>query len=720
MVGWAVVAAVLAAEPPTPAAIQQPGQGEAAVVRVTVLSDSTPLPAARVSAAGRSARTDGRGLAVLALPGGPHRLVVARLGFLPDTLDLLLRSGQDTALTVTLEAAAAEMEELVVTTTRTERRVEDQPLRVEVLGTEEVEEKLLMTPGDITMLLNETGGLRVQTTSPSLGGANARIQGLRGRYTLLLADGLPLYGQSGGLGLLQIPPMDLGQVEIVKGPASALYGPAALGGVINLVSRRPASEHQILLNGTTLGGADAVGFFGGRLAPGVGYTMLAGAHRQGRRDRDGDGWSDVPGYERAVVRPRLFATGGSGASVYATAGVVVERREGGTLEGRLAPDGAPFAERLRTERFDGGAVARLPLGGAALLQIRASGMTAGHRHRFGDVEEPDRHTTWFGETALTWTHGTAAVVVGAAFTAERYGSDAFPGFDYDHRTPGGFAQVELELPWFLALAASARVDAHNVYGSHWSPRLSLLRRLGESWALRATWGAGSFAPTPFTEETEVTGLSRLAPLAGLRAESARSVGVDLTGLAGSFEVSGALFATTVRHAVQLVDSPGGIVQLINAAGPTHTTGGDALVRYRRAPLMVTASYTYTHAREPDPAGSGRREVPLTPRHSAGLVAVWEREDWERVGLEAYLTGRQALEDNPFRTRSRTYLIIGLLGERRIGPARLFVNFENLTGARQTRFDPLVRPVRGPDGRWTTDAWAPLEGMVANGGLRLAF
>src|SRR3712207_9342751 len=65
---------------------------------------------------------------------------------------------------------------------------------------EEVEEKMLMTPGDISMMLNETGGLRVQNTSPSLGGANVRVQGLRGRYTLLLSDGLPLRSEERRVG----------------------------------------------------------------------------------------------------------------------------------------------------------------------------------------------------------------------------------------------------------------------------------------------------------------------------------------------------------------------------------------------------------------------------------------------------------------------------------------------------------------------------------------
>lgn len=80
-----------------------------------------------------------------------------------------------------------------------------------------------MRPGNIAMLVRETPGVRVQTTSPALGAANVRIQGLKGRYTQILADGLPLYGgQTPSIGLLQIPPTDLGQVEIIKGAASAL------------------------------------------------------------------------------------------------------------------------------------------------------------------------------------------------------------------------------------------------------------------------------------------------------------------------------------------------------------------------------------------------------------------------------------------------------------------------------------------------------------------
>jgi iron complex outermembrane receptor protein len=59
-------------------------------------------------------------------------------------------------------------------------------------------------------------------------------------------------------------------------------------------------------------------------------------------------------------------------------------------------------------------------------------------------------------------------------------------------------------------------------------------------------------------------------------------------------------------------------------------------------------------------------------------------------------------------------------EQRVGPFGFFFNAENFTDVRQTRWNPLLRPARGADGRWTVDAWAPLEGRVLNGGVRLRF
>src|SRR5688572_9970455 len=297
-------------------------------------------------------------------------------------------------------------ESVTVTATRTDRRIEDEPVRVEVVPSEEVQEKIMMTPGDVSMLLNETNGLRVQTTSPSLGGANVRIQGLRGRYTQILADGLPLYGgQTGSIGLLQIPPMDLGQVEVIKGVASALYGVSAIGGVVNLVSRRPQEEpeREILLNRTSHAGTDGLVWLSQKLNERWGYTFLGGTHFQERSDLDDDGWTDLPMYRRAVVRPRVSWEDGAGKSVLVALGATAAERRGGTMAGALARDARPFAENLDKRRFDSGAVGRFVTGRGHIAALRGSATWQDHDHAFGPVLEHDAHHTWFGEASLTGT-----------------------------------------------------------------------------------------------------------------------------------------------------------------------------------------------------------------------------------------------------------------------------------------------------------------------------
>jgi len=138
----------------------------------------------------------------------------------------------------------------------------------------------------------------------------------------------------------------------------------------------------------------------------------------------------------------------------------------------------------------------------------------------------------------------------------------------------------------------------------------------------------------------------------------------------------------------------------------------------REPLEIAATYTYVRSRESE--RGLRVDVPLTPRHSLAAVAIVELEGRGRVGIEGYYTGRQRLEENPYRSVAPGYVIMGALAELRFGRLRLFVNAENLTDKRQSRWDPLLLPQRAADGRWTVDEWAPLEGRVINGGVRVEF
>jgi iron complex outermembrane receptor protein len=620
------------------------------------------------------------------------------------------------------EAGEGEPEEIIVQGTRTRRRVQDEPIRVEVITREEVEEKLLMRPGQIAMLVNEIPAVRVQVTSPALGAANIRVQGMEGRYTQLLADGLPLYGgQASSLGVLQIAPTDLGQVEVIKGAASALYGPSALGGVINLVSRRPANvlEAEILTNATTRNGQDLTAYLSSQLGSGWSGSITGGAHRQSRQDLDEDGWIDMPSYERLTARPRLFWEGSEGASAFVTVGATREDRQGGTLPGSTAPDGLPFRQAQDTKRYDAGTVTETPLEGIGSLHLRGSAMRQDHEHVFGEVKEDDRHATTFAEASLSGGSEATKWVGGIAYQVDSFRSETFTAFDYTSKVPGAFAQLEHEATAELTLAASARLDVHSKYGTHLSPRLSALYRPGP-WTVRASVGKGFFAPTPFVEETEAAGLSRLEPLADLTAEKATTGSLDVGYTRGPIEARATVFASNIADATRLEDSASDRVRLINVNGQTRIRGSELLLRYRWRAATLTGSYVFVNATEPEDDGSGRRHVPLTPRHTGGLVAMWEKHGRGRIGIEAYYTGRQSLDDNPYRRRSKPYLHLGMLGEVVLGRASLFANAENILGIRQTRYDPILRLIRAASGEWTVDAWAPAEGFILNGGVRLRF
>ena len=701
-------------------------QAEGTLV-VHVESRSTPVAQAEVRVGGRLALTDAGGQARLRVPAGTVELTVDRFGFEPARRRVSVTALAETPLVVDLEPVPVLSEDVVVTAGRTNRRIQELPLRVEVIPQEEIDEKLSMTPGDVAMMLTETNGIRVVGTSPSLGAASVRVQGLRGRYTQILADGLPSYGQVGSLGVLQVPPLDLAQVEVIKGVASALYGASALGGVINLVSRQPKAgkpERELLLNRTSRGGTDAVGWLSQKPGEHWGYTLLAGAHRQVAQDIDGDGWTNLPGYQRGMIRPRLSWSDGAGRSLFVTVGAMAEQREGGTLRSALAPDGRPFREAVGTRRLDGGVVASVLTPGSRLLTLRASGVGQWHRHQFGEARERDRHQTLFTEASLNGTSGHHGWVVGAAFQRDAYRADVLPAFDYTYAVPGVFAQDDYApVPW-LTVLASARLDRHNVFGTHLSPRVSALVALGGGWTLRPSVGGGFFAPTPLLEETEATGLSRLAPVSGLTAERGRSLSADLGWKRGPLEFTTTWFRSVIDGAAMLVETQAAAgpapFAIRNATGPGRTAGAELIARLHEGEMDLIATYMYLRSSEPDPATGLRQEVALNPRHTAGLDWLYDFEGRGRLGVEFFYTGRQRVEDSPFRQQANGYLLFGLIGEWRVGTARLFLNGENLGDVRQTRHDPLIRASRAIDGRWTVDAWGPLDGRTINAGVRLGF
>jgi outer membrane receptor for ferrienterochelin and colicins len=626
------------------------------------------------------------------------------------------------------EHSDSNIEKIQVRASRLGRIVTESATRTEIINGEEIQEKALMRPGNISMLVAETGGVRVQTTSPALGSANIRLQSMFGRYTQLLSDGLPLYGgQTASIGLLQIPPTDLANVEIIKGSASSLYGGSALGGVINLISRTPSDDYEgeVLVNATSKNGQDITSYFSSPLTNALSASMTAGVHHQENQDLDDDGWIDMAGYKRSSVRPRLYWQGDNGSNLYVTLGAMKEQRTGGTLDKAIVPDGNEFPQTQDTLRTDAGFIYDQPLGDVLNINVRGSAMNQDHEHKFGAVQEDDNHESYLIESSLSGYSENTAWLVGIAHQSEKFESDTFPEFNYAYQVPGLFSQLDYEASDDISMSLSARTDWHSEYGTQVSPRISLLYN-PENWMIRGAYGQGFFAPSPFIEDIDEAGLSRLAPLENLDEERASTASMDLSYIVGNIETSLTLFSSNIDNVTELDVIEGTDkhsdkqVRIVNADGETEITGAELLLRYRWQDIKFTASYLYTDATKEDDFGFGRKPLALTPQHSAGLVIMWEEHGSHLLGFEAYYTGTQHLENNPYRDRSEPYWHLGLLGQITIGKVSIFLNAENLLNVRQTKEDSLLLPDQAPSGRWTTNIWSRNDGFTVNAGFRVQF
>ncbi len=284
------------------------------------------------TATGATADIDGL-ITLTNIPNGKQVIEFRYIGYetRKDTFEFPLTTIDP--IEIFLQSETDELDEIVITSTRSTRTIQNIPTRIEFIGSEELDEKGNMKAGDIRMLLSESTGIHVQTTSPTSANASIRIQGLDGRYTQILKDGFPIYsGASSGLGLLQIPPLDLKQVEVIKGSTSTLYGGGAIAGLVNLISKTPTEERDLRfhLNGTSGRGLDINGFYGQKFKK-IGTTIFASHNRNGAYDPAQIGLSAIPQFERYVLNPKLFVYFNDKTKMNFGINTTIENRLGGDM-----------------------------------------------------------------------------------------------------------------------------------------------------------------------------------------------------------------------------------------------------------------------------------------------------------------------------------------------------------------------------------------------------
>ena len=635
------------------------------------------------------------------------------------------------------EIEAEEIEEIIVTSTRSRRSFAEQVTRVEVLGGEEINEKANMKPGDIRMLLNESTGIHVQQTSATSFNSSIRIQGLDGRYTQLLRDGMPLYeGFSGGLGLLQTAPLDLQRVEVVKGASSTLYGGGAIAGLVNLISRTPGTdaERSLLLNATSARGVDASGFFSDGNAE-FGSTLFTSYNRSEAYDPADNGLSAIPEFERITLNPRLFF---SGPNSELTAGfnAVAEDRLGGDMVyiagNRTAPAWfeASSTKRLATQLHY---VRQLHSGNELVLKNSIS-----HFRRELTVpgfEFAGTQAASFSEAhingtsnALDWGMGFnlwtenfdhRSPAPGLEKDGQKDGEQDSPQNDTNSHTAGIFIQGTLPLANRWILEGGLRVDQAADYGTFVLPRVSMLFTVSPATTVRIGGGLGYKEPTLFTDEAQMQQYEGVLPLQAhlLDAEQSAGANIDVNhrfALAEdlALNLNLLLFYTRVDDPLRLVPQEHGRYEFAQPHDTLDTRGTEINAVWSGDKLKLVLGYTHADVREHQSAEVV--DYPLVPVDRLNTMLVYESEGDFRVGLEAYYYGKQRLSSG---RDSRDYWILGLMMEKFFAENfSLFLNLENLTDTRQTRYGPLFSgTLANPE---FADIYAPLDGFVINGGIKL--
>jgi outer membrane receptor for ferrienterochelin and colicins len=682
---------------------------------------------AQVQGSKTAGSTDTAGLVILDnIPNGQQFLIIRYAGYESHTDTLQFPLAQTQPLLILLNPQDEELDEVVVTATRSSRTISNIPTRVEVISGEELDEKGNMKPGDIRMLLAESTGIQTQQTSATSGNSSIRIQGLDGKYTQIIRDGFPLYsGFSGGLGLLQIAPLDLKQVEVIKGSASTLYGGGAIAGLVNLVSKTPNKERQLnfLLNGTSAAGLDASGFYAQNFKK-TGTTIYAAYNHGSAYDPAGIDLTAIPKYNRFTFNPKLYLYPTERTTLTLGLNTTIENRIGGDLhyiEGR-GNDTHAYFEENKTGRYSTQATLNHSINEAERLTFKNSVSYYDRTinlpgYRFSGVQ-----TATYTEANYNRNGKKADWVAGINLLTDHFGENANSNIalrSYSHTTIGGFIQNTWNAGETFTLETGLRGDYHNRYGFFALPRISALWKLSTKVSARLGGGLGYKAPTVFTEDAERIQFRNVLPINVANTRAERSYGTNLdvnyrTALfdyAVSLSINQLLFYTRINNPVLLTALPGGNLQYQQPRADLNTKGLETNLKLTYTNFKLFVGYTLAHVTQH--VGTIISNYPLVSRHRVNNVLMYEIEDKWKIGAEAYYFSPQQLNDG---ATGKSYWTTGLMAERLWERFSIFINFENLTDTRQTRFDTIYTgSVNNPTFR---DIYAPLDGFVVNGGIKL--
>ncbi|QMU27466.1 TonB-dependent receptor [Adhaeribacter radiodurans] len=667
--------------------------------------------------------TDANGKATLPnIPNGPQSILFSFLGYAKKQVKFTfpLNSSNQTQ-SILLAPVIAALDEIYITSTRTNARIEDLPIRVEVLGQEEMDEESTIVPGNITSILGDLAIITVQRSNPVNANDVIRMQGLDARYTQILRDGLPLYGGfSGSLGVLSIPPLDLRQVEIIKGSASTLYGGGAIGGLLNFISKTPTDSTQniFLLNASTLKEYNVNSFLSRKWKK-AGYTIYAGANYKQANDVNHDGFAEVPFDEYNTIHPRWFFYLKPGTDLTIGYSGTYNQRQGGDWKAiRNHPTiNHPFLQKEKIFRN----MLEIQLNHQVNAQRKFNLKSAGNIFK-REMQLPNFAFTGtqynsYTEVNNLWQLPKQSVIVGVNVTTEAFRKiepDLVLFKNYTNMVPGVFVQHDWQVWPKLSLETGLRFDHHNRFGNFVLPRLSFFYKPIRNLSGRVAFGTGYKAPTLFDFSDPSLTLIDFAK--NTKAEKSQGINADLNYnilLWDSLSISlnQAFYYTHINHINVLVSNTAGQQTLINTDYHVVSYGTDTYARIEYNSLELYVGYNHTYAYHKNT--QVKFNMPFNPKDKFSTTLAYEKEGNWRTGMEASYSGNQYLFNNQ---KVKNYWFMAGMIEKKFGSNSLVVNCENIFDVRQSKYEPLV------EGTITTPVfrplWMPVEGRVVNVSLKI--
>jgi outer membrane receptor for ferrienterochelin and colicins len=510
-------------------------------IKGSVLSGNEALEFANIYIKGLNigAVTDSAGnFSIKVNETGKFTIQASRVGYQTVQQQITLPLAMSVDLIFDLSELDGGLEEVVVSGTMQEVSKLDSPVPVEVYSGNFF--KANPTPSIFESLQN-VNGVRPQVNCNICNTGDIHINGLEGPYTMVLIDGMPIVsGLATVYGLTGIPQALIDRIEVVKGPASTLYGSEAVGGLINVITKSPLTAPVFSVDGFTTGWGETNLDLGIRSKWGSkvqSLTGISGFYYDNPVDNNGDGFTDLTLAKRISLFQKIQVDRPNNRVFNLAARYVYEDRWGGEMNWTKADRGGDqvYGESIYTSRWETFGVWQLPTSENLNFQFSANGHS--QNSVYGNTIYIADQYIGFGQ--LTWNKTLAKhnFLFGAAYRFTYY-DDNTPATAGDLgdvnqpaviHLPGIFVQDELKISPSQSLLLGGRLDYNSVHGSVFSPRVNYKKSWNNnSTILRLSAGNGFRVANVFTEDhAALTGAREVVFTEELRPETSWNTNVNL-------------------------------------------------------------------------------------------------------------------------------------------------------------------------------------------------